>query len=216
MWGRDEADADAVDAAVGAGEDFEAEAVLFDYLSGQGDVAGDLGDEAAECGGLVVLGDTEGGGVVAGVAEVVLFGGVGGVGCGGFAGLRFHGRAAAGGLELVGEEVAETRDFIGAGDDVGAVVLADGSIVGLGLVVLVGDVAYDGLDEVFDGDEAGDAAVLVDDDTHVLLFALHLAEELGDLFGFGDEGGGTLDLGDAAVAGVGIEDLEEVAGEGDA
>ena len=129
---------------------------------------------------------------------------------------RLHCRAAVGGLELVGEEVAESRDFEGAGDDVGAVGLADGGVVGLGLVVLVGDVAYDGFEEVFDGDEASDAAVLVDDDAHVLLFALHLAEELGDFFGFGDEGGGTLDLGDGAGAGVGVEDLEEVVGEGDA
>ena len=72
-WGG-EADADAVDAAVGAGEDFEAEAVFFDYFAGEGDVAGDLGDEAADGGGFVVLGEAEGGGVVAGVAEVVGFG----------------------------------------------------------------------------------------------------------------------------------------------
>ena len=42
-----QADADAVDSAVGAGEDFEAEAVFFDDFSGEGDVAGDLGDEAS-------------------------------------------------------------------------------------------------------------------------------------------------------------------------
>jgi hypothetical protein len=63
-----EADADAVDAAVGAGEDFEAEAVFFDDFTGEGDVAGDLGDEAAEGGGFVVLGEAEGGGVVSHVA----------------------------------------------------------------------------------------------------------------------------------------------------
>ena len=64
--------------------------------------------------------------------------------------------------------------------------------------MLVGDVADDGFEQVFDGDEAGDAAVLVDDDAHVLLLALHLAEELGDFFGLGHEGGGALDLGDGA------------------
>ena len=62
--GMGEADADAVDSAVGAGEDFEAEAIFFDDFSGEGDVAGDLGDEAAEGGGFVVLGEAEGGGVV--------------------------------------------------------------------------------------------------------------------------------------------------------
>ncbi len=54
--------------------------------------------------------------------------------------------------------------------------------------------ADDGFEEVFDGDEAGDAAVLVDDDAHVLFGALHLAEEFGDVLGLGDEGGGALDL----------------------
>ena len=120
------------------------------------------------------------------------------------------------GFELVGEEVAEAGELEGAGDDVGAVGLADGGVVGLGFVVLVGDVAYDGFEEVFDGDEAGYAAVLVDDDAHVLLLALHLAEELGDFFGLGDEGYGALDLGDGAVAGFGVGDVEEVVGEGDA
>ena len=63
-----QADPDAIDAAVGAGEDFEAEAVFFDDFSGEGDVAGDLGDEAAQGGGFVMLGEAEGGGVVAGIA----------------------------------------------------------------------------------------------------------------------------------------------------
>src|SRR5271170_5768768 len=123
---------------------------------------------------------------------------------------------ARGGFKLVGEEVAETGDFVGAGDDIGAVGFANGGVVGFGFVVLVGDVADDGFEEVFDGDEAGDAAVLVDDDAHVLLFALHLAEELGYFFGFGDEGGGALDLGDGEVCGLGVVDFEKVVGEGDA
>src|ERR1700730_16326557 len=63
-----QADADSVDAAVGAGEGFEAGGGFFDDFSGEGDVAGDLGDEAAEGGGFVVLGEAESGGVVAGVA----------------------------------------------------------------------------------------------------------------------------------------------------
>ncbi len=59
-----ESDADAVDAAVSGGKDFEAEAVFLYNFAAQGDVAGDLGDEAAEGGGLVVLGQAEGGGVI--------------------------------------------------------------------------------------------------------------------------------------------------------
>jgi hypothetical protein len=66
---RCEADADAVDAAVGAGEDFEAEAIGFDDFAGEGDVAGDLGDEAAEGSGLVVLRETESSGIVSCVAR---------------------------------------------------------------------------------------------------------------------------------------------------
>jgi hypothetical protein len=111
------------------------------------------------------------------------------------------------GFELVGEEVAEAREFEGSGDDVGAVGLSNGRVVGLGFVVLVGDVAYDGFEQIFNGDEACDAAVLVDDEAHVLLFALHLAEELGYFLGLGDEGGGALDLRDGEGVGLGIEHL---------
>jgi hypothetical protein len=66
--------ADAVDAAVGAGEDFEAQAFFFDYFSGERDVAGDLGDQAADGGGFVVFGEADGCGIVSCVAEVVGFG----------------------------------------------------------------------------------------------------------------------------------------------
>ena len=118
--------------------------------------------------------------------------------------------------ELVGEEVAEAGELEGAGDGVGSVGLADGGVVFAGLVVLVCDVADDGFEEVFDGDDAGDGSVLVNDDAHVLLGGLHLAEEFGDHLGLGDEGGGALDLGDGEGGGVGIGDLEEVVGEGDA
>ena len=77
-----------------------------------------------------------------------------------------------------------------------------GASSGAGLVVLVCDVADDGFEEVFDGDDAGDGAVLVYDDAHVLLGGLHLAEELGDHLGLGDEGGGALDLGDGEGGGI--------------
>ena len=63
-----QADADTVDAAVGAGKDFEAETVFYDYLAREGDVAGDLRDEPAQGRGFVVLRQAEGGGVVPGVS----------------------------------------------------------------------------------------------------------------------------------------------------
>lgn len=64
-----QADADTVDAAVGAGEDFKAEAVFYDYFSGKGDVASDFRDQAAEGGGFVVLGEAESGGVISCVSR---------------------------------------------------------------------------------------------------------------------------------------------------
>ena len=71
-------------------------------------------------------------------------------------------------------------------------------------------------EQVFDGDQAGDAAVLVDDDAHVLLFALHLAQQLVAALGFRDEDGRALDAGDGACAGFLVGDLQQVVGEGDA
>ena len=81
-----QADADAVDAAVRAGEDFEAQAVLFDDFAGERDVAGDLGDQAAEGGGFVLFGEAEEVGLFAGFAESAeggVFPALGGFGGGG-------------------------------------------------------------------------------------------------------------------------------------
>ena len=54
-------------------------------------------------------------------------------------------------------------------------------------VVLVGDLAHDLLEDVLDGDEAGGAAVLVDDDRDVGLLCLHLPQQLVDGLALGDE-----------------------------
>jgi hypothetical protein len=59
-----ETDAYAIDTAVGAGKNFEAETVFYNYLARERNVAGDLGDEPAQGGGFVMLGQAEGGGVV--------------------------------------------------------------------------------------------------------------------------------------------------------
>ncbi len=123
---------------------------------------------------------------------------------------------AACGVELIGEEFAEAGELERTRDDVGAVGFADGGVVGFGLVVLVGDVAYDGFEQILNSDKTCDAAVLVNDDAHVLLLALHLAEEFGDFFGFGNEGGGALNLRDNAGAGFCVKNLEEIVSESDA
>ncbi len=49
--------------------DFETQAILFDDFAREGNVAGDLGDEASQGGGFVVLRKTEGRGIVFGVSE---------------------------------------------------------------------------------------------------------------------------------------------------
>ena len=58
---------------------------------------------------------------------------------------------------------------------------------GLLHVVLVDDLAHQLLDQVLERDQAGGAAVLVDDDGHVELLRLHLAHQLGDALGLGHE-----------------------------
>ena len=54
-------------------------------------------------------------------------------------------------------------------------------------VVLVGDLADDLLDDVLDRHQAGGAAVLVDDDRHVRLVALHLAQQVVHRLALGHE-----------------------------
>jgi len=86
-------------------------------------------------------------------------GGVGGCVVQRLAVLWFFRGAAACGLKLIGEEIAETGQFERAETNVGAIGLADGRVVDFGFVVLVGDVANDGFEESSHGDETGDAAV---------------------------------------------------------
>ena len=61
------------------------------------------------------------------------------------------------------------------------------STVGALDVVLVGDLADDLLEDVLDRDQAGGAAVLVDDDRDVGALCLHLAQQVVDRLGVGHE-----------------------------
>ena len=63
--------------------------------------------------------------------------------------------------------------------------------LGLLLIVFVLDAADDLLDQILHRHQAGGAAVLVDNDRHVVLVALHLVEEFIGLLAEGDEAGGT-------------------------
>ena len=83
-------------------------------------------------------------------------------------------------------------------------------------VVLVDDLADQLLEAVLQRDEAGDAAVLVDEERHVELLGLHLAHQAGDRLGLGHE------VGRAGQPGHGLEAAalplgpHEVLGVGDA
>ena len=76
-------------------------------------------------------------------------------------------------LDVEAEQLVEVVDRVARGDPGRAVVeLLDLDLL---LVVLVGDLADDLLEDVLDRDQAGRAAVLVDDDGDVLALGLHLA-----------------------------------------
>src|SRR5699024_4564010 len=74
------------------------------------------------------------------------------------------------------------------------------------IVVLIGDLTDDLLQDVLDGDQPGHATVFVDEDGDVVLLLLHLLQQGIQGAGVGDELGRTHDLvdgdGTAAVGGV--------------
>src|SRR5690349_22265660 len=69
-------------------------------------------------------------------------------------------------------------------------------------VVLVGDVAHELLDQVLEGHEAGDAAVLVDDHREVVGLDLHLAQQRVGLHRVGHEHRGPHELADREALGI--------------
>src|SRR5581483_7106097 len=69
---------------------------------------------------------------------------------------------------------------------------------GFFVFVLVGDLTHDLLDDVFDGDDAGRAAVLVYDDRDLQMLALEFAQQIADLLRLGDEVRRPRELGDGA------------------
>ena len=100
---------------------------------------------------------------------------------------------AADGVELLlvvavqrGVEVLQQVVHVGPPVDP-RLVLAEGHDHGLLLVVLVLDLAHDLLDEVLDGDEAGRAAVLVEDDGDVDATSLQAVQEVVDEHRLGHE-----------------------------
>src|SRR5207342_3741428 len=86
----------------------------------------------------------------------------------------------------------------------------------LGFVVLVVDVADDLLEYVLDGDQPGDAAVLVDHDRHVVARLAELAQQHVEALGFGNQHGRTQQGMDAARAVVGDDPAQQILGQQDA
>ncbi len=82
--------------------------------------------------------------------------------------------------------------------------------------MLVADVADDLLQQIFNRDQARDAAILVDDDAHVLLFALHLAQQFVAAFGLRHKHRRPLDAGHGAGSRLFIGNLQQVVRKGDA
>ena len=86
-------------------------------------------------------------------------------------------------------DVRAARELVGAqraGNEespVGARADADAS-----LIVLVGDLTDDLFDDIFEGHDAGDAAVLVNDDGHLQALVAQLDHEGADRHGLGDRG----------------------------
>src|SRR5690606_492779 len=81
----------------------------------------------------------------------------------------------------------------------------------LPFVELVCNTTDDLLEDVFEGDQAFDAAVLVDDDGHVGVAGLELAEEAIERLAFGDEAYGADDLFQLDFPGA--DDMELPAGQ---
>src|SRR5258708_7753161 len=94
-----------------------------------------------------------------------------------------HGLVVSGKVGV--ERLLELFDTKHAADHI--TVLPEGHNRRLGVLVLVGDIADDVLDNVFDGDDAGRTAVFVDYDRHLHVLGLEFAKELADLFRPGDE-----------------------------
>jgi len=98
--------------------------------------------------------------------------------------------------------------------DQAAVGFADN--VGGGLMIVTSGFADDFFDEILDGGETGDEAVLVDDDGHGLIALAHFAHQVGAGLGFGNEQGGANDLPDSTLHKILVGDVQQILGIDDA
>ena len=108
------------------------------------------------------------------------------------------------------EEVSELIDSEASRHDPGPVGLLLRIFDGAILFMLVPNVADDLLEQVFNGDQSGNAAILIDDDTHVLFFALHLAQQFVSPLGFGYKCCRTLHARYRPSARLFVSDLQQI------
>ena len=117
-------------------------------------------------------------------------------------------KAAVGGefdAELVGEigDIDCAFEFEGGGVAV---------LLGAGDIVFVFDFAEDLFEDVFEGDDAGGGAVLIDDDGHVGIVGAEDVDQVGQRAGFGDEDGHAHDVAQVELGGAFAEhqDVDQV------
>src|ERR1700760_374326 len=101
-----------------------------------------------------------------------------------------------------------------AGVDLDGTVVDAVEVVGGGAFVFIGDVADDFFEDVFGGDEAGGAAVFVEDDGEVPLAVAEFAQEIAEGFGAGNEHGRSHDGAkvDGGMRAIGGEERQQVFG----
>ena len=120
-------------------------------------------------------------------------------------------------LQVDTENLAELVDAQ-AGRKAERAVLVE-RVLGAFVIVLVGDIAHELLDEVLQGNQTGGSAVLVHDHGHVGRFALHIAQQVHGALRLGFESGRAHDfhqcrhggtLGGLGVQNVGAHRILEV------
>ena len=77
-------------------------------------------------------------------------------------------------------------------------------------LVLIANVTHDLFQQVFDGHQTGHPAIFVDDDAHMLLLALHLAQQFVAPLGLRNKNRRPLNAGHRARASLFVADLQEV------
>src|SRR6185369_15114335 len=115
-----------------------------------------------------------------------------------------------GGIALVKahiKEVLESPDVNRALHNISVVAFTDDVMRKL---MLVANFTHDFFHQVFQRDQAGDGAILVNDNGHVYVVFLHFTQKLRSHLGFWHKKHRPYELGDGGSAGVGFRKLDEI------